>query len=173
MLRMKVEIRLPDKIRAFVPQPVKPAVGKVEMKDALDGNTARDRLIDTPAQQGGLAAPHEAGDHRDLARQTTNGDTPGQQPVWRLTVLIRADDSLQAFDHGMARCSLFALATDAIHAWPAGRSKSSAATAENSIRFRFREPNRLRKLCRERSRFAENGRGCYMGASAVYAASRS
>jgi hypothetical protein len=79
-------------------------------------------LPDALDQQNGLAAPPDAGD-RNLARQAANGDTPGQQPARRFKVLLFADDSFQAFDHDMARCSLFVLATGVIHAWRAGKSK--------------------------------------------------
>jgi hypothetical protein len=162
LLRMELEVRLQDEVRIFVPQPVKPVVGKVEIEDALTGNAALDQLPDALAQQGGLAASPDAGDHRNLARQRANGDTPGQQSARRLKVLVFVDDSFQAFDHGMARCSQFVLATGVIHAWRVGKSKWFVEPGSDSIRLRFREPNRRPKSCRKQSRFAENGRGCYI-----------
>jgi len=173
LLRMELEIGIQDEVRVFVMQPVKPIIGQVEIEDVLAGNAALDQLSDALAQQGGLAAPPDAGDHRDLARQAANGDTPGQQSARRFQVLVFADDSFQAFDHDMARCSLFVLATGVIHAWRAGKSKWFVKTASDSIRFRFWVPNRRPKclpgtipLCGKRARMLHRG-------SVVYAASRS
>jgi len=167
LLRMELEVRLQDDVRVFVPQPVKPVVGKIEIKDVLAGNAALDQLPDTLTQQGGLAASPDAGDHRDLIWQAANGDTPGQQSVRRLKVLVFADDSFQAFDHDMVRCSQLVLATGAIDAWRAGKSKWFVETAVDSVRFRFREPNRRPKwlpgsikLCGKRARMIHRRKLC-------------
>jgi hypothetical protein len=39
LLRMELEIGLQDDVRVFVPQPVKPVVGQIEIEDALAGKT--------------------------------------------------------------------------------------------------------------------------------------
>jgi hypothetical protein len=36
---MELEIGLQDDVRVFVPQPVKPVVGQIEIEDALAGKT--------------------------------------------------------------------------------------------------------------------------------------
>lgn len=123
LLRVELEVRLQDDVRVFVPQPVKAGIGKIEIEDVLTGDAALNYLPDALTQQSGLAASPDAGDHRDPARPTANGDTPGQQSARRFKVLVFSDDSFQAFDHDMARCSLFVLATGVIHAWRAGKSK--------------------------------------------------
>jgi len=105
LLWVDLEVRLQDDVRVFVPQPVKPVVGQIEREDVLTGNIALDQLPDALTQQGGLAAPPNAGDHRNLARQTANGGTPEQQSVRRFKALVFVDDSFQSFNHDMARCA--------------------------------------------------------------------
>lgn len=83
LLWMELEIGLQDEGQVFVPQPMEPVVGKVEMEDVLAGHATLDPLPDALAQQGGFAASLDARDHRDLSRQAANGNTPGQQSARR------------------------------------------------------------------------------------------
>lgn len=50
LLRMEIEIGLQDEVRVFVPQPVKPVIGKIERKDILAGYAALDQLPDAQTQ---------------------------------------------------------------------------------------------------------------------------
>lgn len=84
-----------------------------------------------------------------------------------------ADDSFQAFDHDMARCSLFVW--QPVSFMLGVPQKANGLSLQQTIPFDSVFGNRtgVRNLFRKQSRFAENGRGCYIGGRAVYAASRS